>query len=184
MRKSWQWREHSERVARVAVALAILLSPADIYFHNKLHLAALFHDIGKIRISDNILNKPGHLAYWEMNEIKKHPAYGEEILKPILPDPQLLAIVLHHHEAWNGQGYPGGLKEEGIPFGARLVAVADTYDSMTSDRPYRNGMRMDGALHLLGEGAGSQWDARIVSMLMELAESGELTELTRRTNAP
>jgi len=152
---------HSDRVARVAVRLAEELGlPSDE--RRRIHLAGLLHDIGKIGIKDEVLRKPGRLTPEEYEHIKLHPALGYEILKGLKKIQHVLPAVLHHHESWDGQGYPHGLAGEAIPLIARIVAVADAFDAMGSDRPYRKGMQDTVLDKILHEGAGKQWDARIV----------------------
>ena len=171
-------RDHSWRVAEIASKLTNALYPQNASFGHSLYLAALFHDIGKIGVREAVLNKPGKLTPKEFAEIEKHPVLSEDILRPIFDSPEILEIVRHHHEAWNGTGYPDNLGSEEIPLGARIVAVADSYDAMTSERPYRAGMLPQQALEILREGAGEQWDAKIVVALLRLAENGELNALT------
>ncbi len=145
-----------------------------------LRVAALFHDIGKIGVPEVVLNKPGKLTEEEFAHIQKHPEIGETILRPLFADPDVLSIIRNHHERWDGGGYPDGLKGEAIPFGARIVAVADSYDAMTSARSYRAGMDPERALDILAKGAGTQWDPEIVGALLGLADADELTELANR----
>ncbi len=140
--------------------------------------AARVHDIGKIGIPDSILNKPGALTTTEFNMMKTHPGRGAEVLARHQDFVRGVAIVRHHHEAWNGSGYPHGLKGVAIPFGARVLAVADSFDAMTSDRPYRPGMSAARAASILRQGRGQQWDPDIVdallrSTVMELANGEE-----------
>jgi putative two-component system response regulator len=172
-------RDHSVRVAALAVALAEAYGVRDAEFIRTLRMAALVHDIGKIGVPEAILAKPGPLTKAEFDEIKKHPVTGEMILRPIFRDGDLLAIVRHHHESWNGNGYPDGLTGEEIPIGARIVAVADTYDALTSLRPYRSARSSTEALAILSDGSGKQWDARIVDTILSLADTGSLGRLAR-----
>ena len=171
-------RDHSWRVAEIAAKLTHALYPENTAFGHSLYLAALFHDIGKIGVREAVLNKPGKLTPEEFAEIEKHPVLSEDILRPIFDNPEILAIIRHHHEAWNGAGYPDQMKGETIPIGARIVAVADSYDAMTSERPYRAGMKPEQALAILQDGAGKQWDTAIIGALLTLAENGELNTLT------
>jgi HD-GYP domain-containing protein (c-di-GMP phosphodiesterase class II) len=145
----------------VAVRLAEELGlPPDE--RRRIHLAGLLHDIGKIGIKDEVLRKPGKLTPEEYEHIKLHPALGYEILKGLKKIQHVLPAVLHHHESWDGQGYPHGLAGEAIPLIARIIAVADAFDAMGSDRPYRKGMQDSVLDKILREGAGKQWDVRIV----------------------
>ena len=130
---------HSDRVARIAVRLADQLgcSSKDL---ETIYLSGLLHDIGKIGIDDQVLRKPGKLTEAEYEHIKVHAEIGYRILKDLKQLDQVLPVVRHHHEAWDGKGYPFGLAGEEIPLFARIVAVADAFDAMSSDRPYRKGI--------------------------------------------
>lgn len=171
-------RNHSHRVAMVASAIATQLPEFRKEDRDRLQMAAEFHDIGKIGVPESILTKSGELTEAEFELIKKHPEIGENILRPLFNDIHLLEIVRGHHEQWNGSGYPDGLMEHQIPLGARIVAVSDAYDAMTSARAYRRGMEPKQALEILSEGAWIQWDGDIVAVILSLAESGELFSLT------
>lgn len=152
---------HSDRVARLSVRLAehMGMSQREI---NTLYVGGLLHDIGKIGIDDQVLNKPGRLTSDEFEHIKLHPQFGCQILKGISQLEKVLPIVMHHHEAWNGGGYPHNLKGSDTPLAARIVAVADAFDAMTSDRPYRPGMPLHKVDEIFLDGAGSQWDPDII----------------------
>ena len=130
-------------------------------------MGAALHDVGKIIVPDAILKKPGKLTPDEFVIVKQHCYSGGQICKrvPFLMD--MYPIVYHHHERWDGQGYPDGLRGERIPQGARIVAVVDAYDSMTSDRPYRQAMSHQEAVQILMEGAGQQWDPTVVPIFLE-----------------
>jgi HD-GYP domain-containing protein (c-di-GMP phosphodiesterase class II) len=130
--------------------------------------AARVHDIGKIGIPDQILNKTGRLTAEEKLVMDSHPTRGAELLSRYRDFSWGVGIVLHHHERWDGAGYPVGLKGADIPFGARVVAVADSYDAMTSDRPYRAGMPIGRAARILHEGRGIQWDAAVVDAMLRV----------------
>ncbi len=123
---------------------------------------ALLHDIGKIGVPEAILNKPGKLTTEEFAIIKQHPEIGERICRPLRFGPEIGPIVRGHHERWDGGGYPDGLVGEAIPLGARIVAVADSFDAMTTDRPYRNALPIEQVWEILREGAGTQWDPGVV----------------------
>jgi HD-GYP domain-containing protein (c-di-GMP phosphodiesterase class II) len=127
-----------------------------------LYLSGLLHDIGKIGIDDQVLRKPGKLTVTEYEHIKVHAEIGYRILKDLKQLDQVLPAVRHHHEAWNGSGYPRGLAGEQIPLYARIVAVADACDAMSSDRPYRKGIPEQKLDAILREGAGGQWDPRVI----------------------
>jgi hypothetical protein len=128
--------------------------------------AARVHDIGKIAIPDAILNKPDRLDSEERALMETHPERGAEVLRRYKDFGRGVAIVRHHHESWDGEGYPHRLKGPEIPFGARVIAVADSYDAMTSDRPYRQGMPLQKAANILREGRGRQWDPQVVDALL------------------
>ncbi|HYO26565.1 MAG TPA: HD-GYP domain-containing protein [Lacipirellulaceae bacterium] len=153
---------HSERVARVAVCLAeeLHLSRGEV---NTIYLGGLLHDIGKIGVDDSVLNKPGALTPEEFAQIKQHPQLGYDILHGVRQLDRILPIVLHHHEAWDGSGYPHGLAGAQTPLLARVTAVADAFDAMSSDRPYRRGMPDDKLDSIFREGAGRQWDPQVVA---------------------
>ncbi|MCS7191384.1 MAG: HD domain-containing protein [Armatimonadetes bacterium] len=158
---------HSGRVTRYAVEIAktIGLNESEI---EKVEISGLLHDIGKIGIPDLVLNKPDKLSDEEWQVMKQHPVIGYEILKDIWQfRGGILEGVLYHHERIDGKGYPFGLKGEEIPFMGRLLAVADGFDAMTSERPYRPGMPKEKALQILIEGAGTQWDKDFVKVFVE-----------------
>ena len=125
-------------------------------------MAGLLHDIGKIGVNDSVLRKPGALTDDEFAQIKMHPELGFNILKGIKQLSDILPAVLHHHENWDGTGYPHKLAGEDIPEIARVMAVADAYDAMTSDRPYRKGMSIEKVEQIFRKGSGQQWDARVI----------------------
>jgi len=160
---------HSDRVARLSVCLARHLGCTQEEL-NTIYLSGLLHDIGKIGIDDNILRKPGPLTPEELEHIKKHPELGCRILHGVKQLDKVLPVVRHHHEMWNGQGYPDGLKGEATPLLARIVAVADSIDAMSSDRPYRKGMDDETLDRILRGGAGKQWDARIIDAVFEVRD--------------
>lgn len=161
---------HSMRVRHHSDLIAATLALGDEDKEN-LRVAAMLHDIGKIGTSDFILGKPGPLNEHEMREVRSHPQKGVEILKPLtkifsqLED--ILPAILHHHENFDGSGYPGGLAGEDIPMLARIIAVADTYDAILSDRPYRSAASHDKAIEVISDNRGRQFDRRIVSAFMD-----------------
>ncbi len=160
---------HSERVARLATQIATQLGCPDELLR-KVELAGILHDIGKIAIRDEILFKPARLTPAEFNEIKRHPNVAVEIIRPLDYFNDVSPLVEAHHEWYDGTGYPNRLKGEGIPLGARILAVADAYDAMTSPRPYRNRFSEEEALQLIRDGAGKQWDPKVVDALLEVIE--------------
>ena len=139
--------------------------------------AARVHDIGKIGIPDSVLQKPGPLTPEERTIMESHSARGAELLERYPDFSRGMAIVRHHHESWDGTGYPDGLKGETIPFGARVIAVADTFDAMTSDRPYRKGMPVEKAVAILHQGRGQQWEASLVDAFVQSLNHSGLAEV-------
>jgi HD-GYP domain-containing protein (c-di-GMP phosphodiesterase class II) len=131
---------------------------------------ALLHDIGKLGIPDAILLKPGSLTQREREVMQQHALYGYHILAPIISLRQTLDIALYHHERWNGSGYPYGLQGEQIPLVARLFAVADVFDALTSDRPYRPAWTHTQAVEYLRDQAGHLFDPQVVELFLEIAD--------------
>lgn len=154
---------HSQQVTRYAEVLAkgLQLDPQRL---NLLFQAAMLHDIGKIGISETILNKAGKLTEEEYLIVKKHPVTGKHILAPITSLAAIVPVVYHHHERWDGAGYPDGLKGQEIPLLARILAVADAFDAMTSSRAYRQAMDSSEAFQELELYAGSQFDPELVEV--------------------
>lgn len=140
-------------------------------------LAAQLHDVGKMGISEAILNKPGRLSVEEYGLIKRHPILSCQILKPIFKD-KPLEYVRHHHEKWNGKGYPDKLAGSDIPIGSRIIALADTFDAMVSDRAYRKALREDRALEEIYRERGRQFDPTLVPHLVSAVESRVLEDAT------
>ncbi len=177
-------RGHSDRVARVSARLAKEMG-CDPSVVSTMYLSGLLHDIGKIGVDDNVLRKPGQLTPEEFEHIKMHSQIGHDILSGIKQLGQVLPVVLHHHESWDGSGYPHGLEGENIPFMARIAAVADAFDAMGSDRPYRKGMVDEKLDTILRSGAGQQWDADVVEAFFRARD--DIREIARRErdeNAP
>lgn len=166
---------HSSRVAYFAVAVAerLKLSDQKIEF---IKYASVLHDVGKIGVSENILNKPGKLVEEEWDVIRSHPSIGQNIIKSIKFLFDIGPVVRHHHERYDGGGYPDRLKGEDIPIESRIIAVADTYDAMTSDRSYRKGMDHKTALEELRRVAGSQLDPMIVEIFCSIVEEEALSK--------
>ncbi|WP_206028683.1 HD-GYP domain-containing protein [Thalassoroseus pseudoceratinae] len=162
-------RGHSERVALTSRRLAeqLGLSTKEC---EEIYVAGLLHDIGKIGVPDRVLSKPGHLTDEEFELIKQHPTIGCQILRGLGEFAYVLPGVRYHHEAWDGSGYPDGLAGDAIPFIARIIAVADSYDAMTSNRPYRNGMPIEKAERILRENVGVQWDEKVVEAYFQIRE--------------
>ena len=186
---------HSQRVAEISVAVAKELGmPADSV--EKIRLAGLIHDIGKMGVQESVLNKSGRLTDQEYHHVISHCEIGERILIPIVEDNEILKMVRHHHERYDGTGYPDGLSGEQIPSGARILAVADAYsniahargkgeplsqgatilaiadayDAMTSTRPYRAALSPEAALEEIRRGAGTQFSPEVVDAFLRITE--------------
>jgi putative nucleotidyltransferase with HDIG domain len=158
-------RGHSERVTDIAVAVATALEVGQDDM-DTLRSAAVLHDIGKIGINEQILRKPGPLSDQEWDMMRHHPDLGADIVVPVSSLQRVVPVILHHHERWDGSGYPGHLSGEDIPLGSRILAVADAYEAMTSNRAYRRAMPAEEARAILEEGAGRQWDPRVVQAFL------------------
>ena len=158
---------HSKRVTDYSLAISKKLSllEKDI---EKIRLAALLHDIGKIGIKEEILHKSGSLTSEEYRHISEHPNIAVEILKMIIKDEEIIKIIKHHHERFDGKGVPDGLKGDEIPIGSRIIAVSDTYDAMTSNRPYRSFLCHEDAIAEIKRCAGTQFDPKIVNSFLEI----------------
>lgn len=154
-------RGHSERVALVAqrIAKELQLSHSEV---ESVFQSGLLHDIGKIGVDDAVLRKEESLSALEFRKIARHPEVGYAILSELRGIEDLLPGVLHHHERYDGRGYPSKLAGQAIPRIARILAVADSYDAMGSDRPYRNGMKREDVERILAHGAGTQWDPEVI----------------------
>lgn len=164
---------HAERVTRYVQIMAreLSLSPGEV---RDLRVGAVLHDIGKVCVPPDILTKAGPLSPAEWEEMKKHPQHGVGVLSPFfLPQP-IIEVVLHHHERYDGTGYPAGLKGEEIPLLARITSVADAFDAMTVDRPYRRALALPEALEELLRGAGSQFDPQIARCFVRAIKEGAL----------
>lgn len=159
--------QHSYRVARISVWLAKHLGlTAEEVEH--IRIAALLHDIGKIGIRERVLHKEGGLTVEEMDHIKTHPIIAEQILMPLKHLHPFIPSIKHEHEAYDGSGYPDGLKGEEIPLAARIISIADAYDALTSDRPYRAALTHREATRIIREGAGRIWDPAIIPLFEEM----------------
>ena len=170
-------RCHSLRVQSYALRLARQFD-LEGQVLDEIARGALLHDIGKIGISDAILLKPGKLTEQEWQEMKKHPVLGFEILRGIDFLDGATELVLRHHERWNGSGYPDGLQGRFIPLGARLFGIVDSYDAMTSDRPYRKALTSDYAREELSRFSGVLYDPEIVQAFLDIPQS-DLDEISR-----
>ena len=160
---------HSTRLAEWAVRVASKLGLPETDFY-QLEVAALLHDIGKIGIPDSILKKEGKLTDQERALMNKHPEYSWSILRLFSGLEKASLYALHHHESYDGKGYPGGLKRDEIPIGSRIVSVIDAYDAMISNRCYRKGLSHDDAVRRLLAGGGTQFDPAVVQSFVEIAK--------------
>ncbi|MBI5076453.1 MAG: HD domain-containing protein [Nitrospirae bacterium] len=158
---------HCRRVSQISCLIAAALDLGDEK-RNSLKAAAMLHDIGKIGISDFVLGKTGPLTAEEWGLIKHHPAKGVEILRPIKQFSPILPCILHHHENYDGSGYPHGLAGKDIPLTARIIAIADAYDAILSDRPYRSAADRTRAMDELVHCSGTQFDPEIVRAFAEI----------------
>lgn len=158
-------RRHSEDVLSYSLLIADQMG-LDAETRHTLQVAALLHDVGKIGIPDAILRKPGKLTEEEYQAVQQHPMMGAVIVGAVPGFEYTLDVVRHHHERWDGKGYPFGLRADETPFLARLVSVADAFSAMTMDRPYRKGMSREKASSILEAGAGTQWDPECVQALL------------------
>ncbi|MBF0252697.1 MAG: response regulator [Candidatus Omnitrophica bacterium] len=166
---------HSSRVKEISFLIAVKLSftKEQLSILNK---AAELHDIGKIGVSEVILNKVEKLTEEEFDSIRKHSCIGEELCKPLKSLNPILKIIRHHHERYDGKGYPDGIKGEEIPIEARVIAVVDSYDAMATDRPYRGKLSMEKILSELNQGKGTQWDEKVVNCFLDLLKSGKIED--------
>ena len=162
---------HSTSVSRYSEALARSVNlPEDEV--QKIKLGALLHDVGKIGIPEQVLKKPDRLSDEEWQIMKQHPVIGaEKVLAPNVALRELIPMVKYHHEHIDGTGYPEQLKGDEIPLAAKIIAVADTYHALISDRPYRKGMSVEKACSILNEGSGKQWDSELVRHFIAIAPS-------------
>lgn len=162
---------HSTRLAEWAVQVAGEVGLKDEVALSDIEIAALLHDIGKIGIPDSVLHKPAKLTHEEHELMKKHPEYGWAVLQKIPGMERASLLVLHHHESYDGRGYPGGLEGEEIPIGSRIVSVIDAFDAMVSFRPYRQGLPPQEAERRLLEASGRQFDSAIVKSFLPIARA-------------
>jgi diguanylate cyclase (GGDEF)-like protein/putative nucleotidyltransferase with HDIG domain len=159
---------HIRRVQIYATGLARFLGVSDDAQLKAIEAAALLHDMGKLAVPEYILNKPGKLTVAEFEKMKLHASVGADILSEIAFPYPVVPIVRHHHEAWNGSGYPDGLRGTDIPIGARILAVVDCFDALTSDRPYRPRLSDDEAIKILKDRRGSMYDPLIVDTFIQV----------------
>jgi len=161
---------HSTRLAEWGLRVARDFGVAESALAD-LEMGALLHDIGKIGVPDNILNKPGRLTSEEFEVVKRHPEFGWTVIRNLPGLEQTSLYVLHHHENFDGTGYPARLKGSEIPLGSRIVSVIDAFDAMVSSRPYREGLPLGEAIRRLRESSGTQFDPAVVRSFVSIAES-------------
>jgi HD-GYP domain-containing protein (c-di-GMP phosphodiesterase class II) len=164
---------HTRRVGAFARAAACRLGLGEPALR-AVELGSVLHDIGEIGVADGILTKPGPLTPEEEEQVMRHPSIGARLLRNVPELGHLVPLVLHHHERYDGTGYPNRLAENAIPLGARLLAAADALDAMTTDRPYRSPLDPATAMAELAEGAGGQFDPGVVDVLLQAYRAGEL----------
>ena len=164
---------HSHRVADYSVAIAKHMGLSRVLIE-RVRWSALLHDLGKIGIPDAVLLKTGPFDQLERQIINHHPSIARDILGEVEAMAEIVPCVLHHHERWDGGGYPMGLAGEAIPLLSRVIAVADSFDAMTTDRPYRSALALDEARRRLSDGAGTQWDERCIAAMVELIDTGSV----------
>jgi putative nucleotidyltransferase with HDIG domain len=160
---------HSTRVSRYCLLIAEKLKLSTKMKHS-IYLAAMLHDIGKIGVSDTLLQRPGKLTRDEMKIVQEHSQLGASMIQVLGEMHPIVPYILHHHEAWDGSGYPDGIKGERIPLISRIIAVADTYDAMTSDRPYRKRRKKEEAIAELKKCSGKKFDPKIVKLFLEILD--------------
>jgi HD-GYP domain-containing protein (c-di-GMP phosphodiesterase class II) len=154
-------------IAAIVVAMARNLALPDAEV-DRIRTAALLHDLGKVAVPQEILDKPAALTSAEWRTVVQHPRIGQVILEQAAALKDAVPIILHHHERYSGHGYPFGLRGSDIPLGARIVAIADAYDAMTHDRPYKRAMSHDSAVAELRRHAGTQFDPELVNLFCDL----------------
>jgi len=166
-------RGHSERVARYSIAIGKNLNLPEKEMRN-LRISALLHDVGKIGIDDRILRKPGALSDEEFEFMKQHPAKGAAIMSGVAQLIDIIPGMKYHHEKWSGGGYPDGLEGEQIPMQARIVAIADTFDAMTTNRPYQKAMELSYVVEKIKSFGGSRFDPRVVDAFVNAVKRGDI----------
>ena len=157
---------HTQRVGESARLLGQRLGLPENAL-DTLYRGGIIHDIGKIGVPDSILLKPGQLDYEERVKMNLHPIIGDNIVAPLPSSADLRPVIRHHHERYDGTGYPDRLASDQIPLLARIVSVCDAYDALVSDRPYRDHLSHEDAVAVLQNGAGKQWDPQIVKLVVD-----------------
>jgi putative two-component system response regulator len=176
-------RVHVDRVFQFSRALAHELGWDEAHME-ALEYGAILHDIGKISVRESVLRKPGSLSEEEWQEMRRHPLVGARMIEGIPFLAPAVPIIRHHHERWDGSGYPYGLQGEEIPEAARLLAVADALDAITSDRPYRAAESPETAYEIIMDQAGRQFDPRMIEAFQACWQRGEIHRILQLTHAP
>jgi HD-GYP domain-containing protein (c-di-GMP phosphodiesterase class II) len=166
-------KQHSSRVTELALSIGKEMGCSEEQL-DLLIFSGHLHDIGKLGVPDHILLKPGPLSAEEFEAIKKHPVIGANIVGHLGLLTGEQQIILHHHERWDGKGYPDGLKGKSIPFLSRILSVADVYDAMASDRAYRKKLADDVVLETIKQGAGTQFDEDVVRAFIDIWDKGRI----------
>jgi len=171
-------RGHSERVSSYSMAISrhLGLNQEEVF---RVHIAAILHDVGKLGIRESILNKPGGLSDEEFEVMRQHPSIGAQIMSPIRMLKDIIPGIRNHHETWDGTGYPDHLSGEEIPMVARIIGVADTFDAMTTTRPYQQAMTLDYVLQKMRSMSGSRFDPVVVEAFIAAVEAGDISPPTR-----
>jgi len=165
---------HSERVSSFSMAISrhLGLNQEEVF---RVHIAAILHDVGKLGIRESILNKPGGLSDEEFDIMRQHPSIGAQIMSPIRMLKDIIPGIRNHHETWNGKGYPDQLNGEEIPMVARIIGVADTFDAMTTTRPYQQAMTLDYVLAKMRSMSGTRFDPVVIDAFIAAVEAGDIT---------
>jgi HD-GYP domain-containing protein (c-di-GMP phosphodiesterase class II) len=171
-------RGHSERVAQYSRTIARFLQLPEEVQH-KVWISGLLHDVGKIGVEDVVLRKEGKLTPEEFEQMKMHTVIGADVMKPIEQLREMVPGIRSHHEAWNGRGYPDGLKGEQIPLFGRIIGVADTFDAITTNRPYQQAYSLEYAVETIKKLTGSRFDAKIVTAFLRAFDAGEIRPRAR-----
>ncbi len=166
-------RGHSGRVAKYSLIIAQEMG-LDSVAMDKLRISALLHDVGKIGVDDRVLKKPGKLTEEEFALMKQHPVKGANIMRPVAQLKEMLPGIELHHEHMDGGGYPYGLKGDEIPMMARIIAVADTFDAITTNRPYQSAMDLEYAMDRISQLAGAKFDVDVVHAIQRAVAAGKL----------
>jgi HD-GYP domain-containing protein (c-di-GMP phosphodiesterase class II) len=176
-------RGHSERVSSYSMAISrhLALSQDEVF---RVHIAAILHDVGKLGIRESILNKPGGLSDDEFEIMRQHPAIGAQIMSPIRMLKDIIPGIRNHHETWDGKGYPDRLKGDEIPMVARIIGVADTFDAMTTTRPYQQAMTLEYVLAKMRSMSGSRFDPNVIDAFMAAVESGDVSPPVSNVEKP